>query len=121
MSLPGPGLERRLTGLFGAALAGIVLYAGMKLMDPATPALIAAGLMVCAGTPLVFLLRLKKPATKEHPVIVSSLCGLGCVMIMVGVQRYGDEHQPLLAVALLVLIGWMLYQRRIWRASGPRD
>ncbi|MEE4639443.1 MAG: hypothetical protein V2J42_11965 [Wenzhouxiangella sp.] len=109
--------QRVLSGLFGGILAGVLAYAGFKLADPSTPALLAAGLGLCAAAPLMFLLRPPKPAVRQHPVLISSLCGLGCVMIMVGVQRYGEHHQPLLIIALLILIGWMGYQRKIWRAG----
>lgn len=110
-------VERILTGVFCAVLAGIVAYAGLKLMSPATPALIAAGLGLCAGAPLAFLLRPGKSVERQHPVLISSLCGLGCVMIMVGIQRFGDEHQSMLVIAALVLIGWMAYQRKVLRAG----
>ncbi|MFW5815566.1 MAG: hypothetical protein ACOCVP_01800 [Wenzhouxiangella sp.] len=116
-----PGLQRLLSAAFGIALAGVVLYAGLQLIDPATPALIAAGLGLCALAPLMFLLRAGQTSPRQHPVLVSSLCGLGCVMIMIGIQRHGDQHQPILVIALLVLIAWMGYQRKIWRAPGPQD
>lgn len=118
-----PELEwhRLLTGLFGGFLAGVVVYAAVKLAGSSTPALVASGLGLCAAAPLIFLLRPTKPTPRQHPVLISSLCGLGCVMIMVGVQRYGEEHQPLLIIALMVLIGWLVYQRKIWRSGDPPD
>ncbi len=115
------GHERIVTIAFGLALAGVLVHAGARLASPATPALIGAGLMLCAGAPLLFLLRKKKPAARQHPVLISALCGLGCVMIMIGVQRFGDQHQPMLVLALLVLVGWMAYQRRVWRANDTTD
>lgn len=116
-----PRLQRILTMAFGIALAGALLYAGLQLADPARPALIAAGLGLCAGAPLVFLLRASPAAPRAHPVLVSSLCGLGSVMIMIGIQRHGDQHQPILVIALVILIAWMGYQRKIWRAHGTGD
>lgn len=116
-----PKLQRILTTAFAIALAGVLLYAGLQIVDPARPALIAAGLGLCAGAPLLFLLRAGPSTPRAHPVLVSSLCGLGCVMIMVGIQRHGDQHQPILVIALLVLIAWMGYQRKIWRTQLTGD
>jgi hypothetical protein len=114
------GVHRALSGLFGGFLAAVLAYAGIKFADQSTPALIAAGLALCAASPLIFLLRPPQPVVKQHPVLVSSLCGLGCAMIMVGVQRYGEQHQPVLIIALLVLVGWMGYQQKVWRAGAAR-
>ena len=96
-------------------LGGIMAFAGLQLVTGNTPLLIAGGLFLSAAAPLGFMFRAPKTETKQHPVSVSALCGFGCVMVMVGIQRYGDQHQPMLIAALLALITWMVYQKKIWR------
>ena len=101
--------------LFGGGLTLVLIYACLKLFDPATPALIAGGLMLCAAAPLGLLLCAHQPAPGYIVVVVSALIGLGCVTVMIGIQRFGDQYQPLLIIAVLTLIGWTLYHRKILR------
>ncbi len=87
------------------------------------PALPALGLMLTAISPLLFLAwtRAMSVRHKQHPVLVSAAMGLGCVCIMIGIQRFGDQHQWLLILALIALVGWMGYQRWIWRAASQQS
>ncbi len=112
-------VSRFSTPAFIALLLLVLGLALVELMSPATPALPVLGLMLTAAAPLVFLVstRLMPPQDRRHPVAVSASMGLGCAMIMVGVQRFGEDHQWLLGLALAALIAWMLYQRYYWRTS----
>ena len=107
--------HRRLSGFFAVALGGIAAFAGAQLLTGNTPAMMAGGLFLCAAAPLGFILRSPNTKSRQHPVVISALCGFGCVMVMVGIQRYGNHHQPMLVAALLALIVWMVYQKKIWR------
>ncbi|GEM_PF-3216597 len=105
----------------------IVLAVGLgQLLNPAVPELPAVGLIITASAPLLFLLRLRiaPPPEKRHPVTTSAAMGLGCAMIMIGIQRFGDDHRWLLGLALAALCAWMLYQRyhfRSGREPEPKD
>lgn len=88
----------------------------VQMLKAETPLMISGGLLLCAMAPMVFVLYPPKTETARHPVIISALIGLGCVMIMVGVQRFGDTHQPMLGLAVAVLVTWMIFQRTVWRA-----
>lgn len=87
-----------------------------------TPALPAFGLMLSAVSPLIFLAWASRVPVghKQHPVLVSAAMGLGCACIMIGIQRFGEQHQWLLVLALLALVGWMGYQRWVWRAAADK-
>ncbi|TVS09699.1 MAG: hypothetical protein EA419_12335 [Wenzhouxiangella sp.] len=82
-------------------------------------------MLVVALAPLGFLVRvrLSPPQAKRHPVAISALIGVGCAMIMVGIQRFGEHYNWLLMLALLTLVCWMLYQKYVWRSdsSQPRQ
>lgn len=84
------------------------------------PLMLGLGLLLAAAVPLAFLLRqaLRPQPGKQHPVMVSVGCGLGCVMIMVAIQRFGEQHQWVLVPALAALCGWMGYQRWCLRRAG---
>ncbi len=81
--------------------------------------LLGLGLGLTAAAPLAYLLyHLLRPETvTHHPVLISVVSGLGCVMVMVGIQRFGDQHQWILWLGLAALAAWMAYQRYILRRS----
>lgn len=115
-------LKRLYPPVFVLMLLLALAIGASQLANPAVPALPAVGLILTAVAPLLFLLRIRiaPPAERTHPVIVSASMALGCAIIMIGIQRFGDEHQWLLVLALLALAGWMLYQRKIWRAPDSK-
>ncbi len=101
-----------------ACLAGLGL-AGW-LFAQSQPWLFSAGLALAAAAPLGFLLMGgHNQEVQGHPVLVSVLLGLGCVFTLVGVQRFGDTFRWVTGLALLLLAGWMLYQRYYLRQ--PHD
>jgi hypothetical protein len=73
-----------------------------------------AGLAVAAGAPLLFILQhgARRQTLHHHPVTVSCLSGLGCVIVMIGQQRFGPEPGWTLPAALGALAIWVLWQRR---------
>lgn len=105
---------------YAGFLAVLLVVGAGQWYGGGTPALPAFGLMLTAVSPLIFLAWVSQTRTqaqrKQHPVLVSAAMGLGCACIMIGIQRFGDQHQWLLILALLALVGWMGYQRWIWRA-----
>ena len=117
-----PLSPRALEWAFLLLLLALLGVAGAQLVDPAGAALPGLGLLVVVLAPLGFLIRIRlaPPRDKRHPVVISVLIGLGCAMIMVGIQRFGDQYNGLLALALLTLICWMLYQRYVWRSDGSQ-
>lgn len=106
--------------IYGGLLVLLTVFAASRLIDPAVPNLAATGLLVCAAAPLGFLVwtRYRCGGERHHPVLVSSTSGLGCVMIMVSILRYGDAHSYLLGLGVLILTGWMVYQRKYWRKDS---
>lgn len=113
-------LQRLYTPVFAIALL-IVLAIGLgQWLNPGVPELPAIGLIITAIAPLAFLIRLRlaAPQEKRHPVVISAIMGLGCAMIMIGIQRFGDDHRWMLVLALLTLCAWMLYQRYHWRSDS---
>lgn len=107
-----------------AGLLLLVLAVGViQLFAPSTPPLPAAGVIVTAIAPLVFFLRLRIAASppRTHPVLTSAAIGLGCVMIMIGIQRFGEQHAWLLQLGLASLIGWVIYQRWVWRGGNEPE
>ncbi len=106
----------------GLALLWLGLFGlGMWLLSTPRPALSGLGLALAASPPLLFLLAQRRihGNSRDHPILVSVLSGLGCVMTMVGSQRFGEQHQWIVALALLSLVTWVAYQRWILRASRP--
>lgn len=100
------------TPLTLVALAALTAGAIAALWQGAAwPFVIGPGL--AAGAPLVFVaVRLRtQRALDHHPITVSVLSGLGCVIAMVGSLRFGDQHAWTLYTALASLIIWMLWQR----------
>lgn len=101
-----------------AALLVVALY-GFTLPVPATA---PAGLLLATGAPLTFFfwLATARPArTEPHPVIVSVLSGLGAVLAMMAVYRFGDDHQPFLIGSVLALAGWLAYVTWYSRQPAP--
>lgn len=117
-----PLSPRALELAFLLLLLALLGVAAAQLVDPAGAALPGLGLLVVVLAPLGFLIRIRLSPSrdKRHPVVISALIGLGCAMIMVGIQRFGDQYNGLLALALLTLICWMLYQRYVWRSDGSQ-
>jgi hypothetical protein len=97
-------------------LAGMAAFAIVQILKAETPLMISIGLLLCALAPMTFVLFPPRTDQKQHPVIISALIGLGCVMIMIGIQRFGASHQPMLGLAVAVLVIWMIFQKTIWRA-----
>lgn len=113
--------EKVLVVLFAGFLGVVFTIAAAQWYRGSTPILPVLGLMLTALSPLVFLAWSSRARVrhKQHPVLVSASMGLGCVCIMIGIQRFGQQHQWLLILGLLALVGWMAYQRWIWRAQKP--
>lgn len=98
------------------ALLGLAAW----LLGQGLPMLLPAGLGLSAAAPLAFLLWTRNhPGPRNHPVMVSVFAGFGCVMSMVGVQRFGEQHQWIAGLSLLALATWMVYQRWFWRRRPP--
>lgn len=110
------------TKLAGPALVLLLAGAGLAAWGPAAwphP----AGLAIAAGAPLGFILRhgFRPIALHHHPVTISCLSGLGCVVVMTGTQRFGPEPAWTLPAALSALVIWTLWQRRQRRAVPEKD
>ena len=87
----------------------ITAWAGLRT---SVPELAVVGLLLSTSAPIAFFIGLyafKQPRTQPHPVWVSGLSGLGAVMIMVTIYRFGDQHLIWMGGALAALVGWMLY------------
>lgn len=79
------------------------------------------GAAVAAGAPLAFLL-ISGPRPVEldrHPLSISIVSGLGCVLVMAAETRFGPAHGQPLLVAVLALATWLLWQRG--QRQGPRQ
>lgn len=101
-----------------AALVAVALYGITLPMSWSAP----AGMLLAAAAPLTFFvwLLVARPArTEAHPVIVSVLSGLGAVVSMMAVYRYGDELQPWLIGAAAALTGWLVYVTWYSRQPAP--
>lgn len=109
------------------SLAGAILFANLVLagwiMMGQGPLLPGLGLALTAAAPLAFMIRSWNQIGRgdDHPVAISALSGLGCVMIMVAVQRFGEEHQWVLISGLAALGAWMAWQRWVWRSPRSLD
>lgn len=108
---------------YAGSLGLIFAIGGWQLYGGTVPALAAIGLMLTAVAPIIFIVwsSQARSGQRQHPVLVSAAMGLGCVCIMVSIQRFGDQHRWLLVLALLALAGWMAYQRWIWRAKSSQE
>jgi len=90
------------------ALVIVGLYGLTRPVPPGAP----SGMLLATLAPLGFFiwLVLARPArTAAHPVLVSVLSGLGAVIAMSVVYRFGEQHQPWLIGAVLSLAGWLAY------------
>lgn len=99
-------------------LSAVLLVTAIALALGTTPAMLWLGLGLSALPAPGFLMlqRHTPPARKqEHPVLVSVLIGFGCVITMIGIQRFGEDHRWIAILSLLALVAWMLYQRFYWR------
>lgn len=88
-------------------------------------AMAALGSLLSAAAPLAFVLlrgiwhdRLPPEA---HPVLISAMSGLGAVMAMVAVHRFGDQYEVFVAASALALISWLAWVRFVWRAALNRN
>ncbi len=111
-----PGRKQFFSRLLLTGLAGVTAFASIQLVNGHMPVMISGGLLLCALAPMAFVLFTPRTGDNQHPVLVSALIALGCVMIMVGIQRFGEAHEPMLVLAVAVLATWMLFQRKVWRA-----
>jgi len=87
------------------------VFAARGLTLPIPPSA-PGGMLLAAATPLTFFvwLMLTRPArTEDHPLIVSVLGGLGAVVAMMAVYRYGNALEPYLIGSVLSLAGWLAY------------
>lgn len=81
------------------------------------------GAAIAAGAPLLFLLAFQRRPVRldGHPLIISIISGLGCVVVMIAETRFGPTRGWPLIVSLLALAVWMVWQRRQRRESRPRQ
>lgn len=96
------------------AFAGAVFAIGLWQIFTPGPALIAQGLILAGGGPLAFLVFVRGlEAEQAGPptLVVSIVCGLGCVLAAMAVYRYGDAHQWALMLATAALAGWLVCLR----------
>lgn len=78
------------------------------------PVLVTAGLFLAGMSPAGFLAwrAFARPAeTGPQSLATSCFTGLGLVLIMAHNYRYGDDFQWALGLALLSLVGWLLWMR----------
>ncbi len=112
-------MKRWFISLYLVVLAALVVTALYGLTRP-MPWTAPAGMLLAAIAPLTFFTWLAgaRPArTEAHPVIVSVLSGLGAVVTMMAVYRYGDDLQPWLIGAVVALAGWLAYVT--WYSRQP--
>jgi len=116
-----PGLSA-LAGLIWLALAGLSVWAVFQTQ----PAMGPIGALLAATAPLIFLLGLllgKRTAYRgsdAHPVLVAAFSGLGAVISMVAVTRFGEVHERYVTWSALSLLVWLVWVRLVWRKL-PRD
>jgi len=107
-------MKRWFITLYVTALVAAFVFAALMLARPEIPLLAPLGLLVAAAAPLGFFgwLFAAGPArTDRHPILVSSIAGLGAVLSAAAVYRYGEAWNPYLAAGIGVLVGWMVYVR----------
>ncbi len=88
------------------------------------PVLVTAGLFLAGASPAAFLAwrAIARPAeTGPQSLATSSFTGLGLVLIMAHNYRFGDDFQWALGLALLSLVGWLLWMRRVLRATSGEE
>lgn len=104
------------------AVAALVVLLGATLLpwlDGAPwPFLIGPALAAAAPLAAVVHYWLTRRRPRHHPVAVSVLSGFGCVITMVGIQRFGPAHEWLLPTAGAALAVWLLWQRQARRTTG---
>ncbi|NBD95976.1 MAG: hypothetical protein GVY11_05820 [Gammaproteobacteria bacterium] len=78
------------------------------------------GPALAAGAPLAGIVHHSLTGSRphHHPLAISVLSGLGCVITMVGIQRFGPAHDWLLPCAGAALAAWLLWQSRARRTAG---
>lgn len=114
-------MKRWFISLYLMLLAALVVVALYGLTLP-VPWSAPAGMLLAAVAPLTFFVWLMgaRPArTEAHPVIVSVLSGLGAVVSMMAVYRYGDDLQPYLVGGVAALAGWLAYVTWYSRQPAP--
>lgn len=82
----------------------------LLLWRQGAPWLFVAGMGLAAGAPLLRL-SLGSRQIRRHPLMISVISGMGCVMIMIGSQRFGHEFEWALYPAASALLLWFLWQR----------
>lgn len=105
--------------MLAATLVAAFLGAGTGM-----PVLVVAGLFLAGGAPAVFLVwraRTRPATTGPQSLAVSCVTGLGLVLIMAHNYRFGDTHQWALGMALLCLVGWLLWMRRGRRTAAGEE
>lgn len=114
-------MKRWFISLYLLLLAALVV-AGLYGMTRPVPWTAPAGMFLAAAVPMTFFIWLAsaRPArTEAHPVIVSVLSGLGAVVSMMAVYRYGNELQPYLMGGVAALAGWLAYVTWYSRQPAP--
>lgn len=114
-------MKRWFISLYLVVLAALVVTA-LYGLTRSLPWTAPAGMLLAAIAPLTFFIWLTgaRPArTEAHPVIVSVLSGLGAVVTMMAVYRYGDHLQPWLIGAVVALAGWLAYVTWYSRQPAP--
>lgn len=82
----------------------------------AWPWLAVVGCIVTTSAPLLFFISqqgLTGARDAPHPIGISAMGGLGAVMVMAAIYRFGDQYMPLMCAPLLSLGGWMLYLKLV--------
>ncbi len=73
------------------------------------------GMILAAAPPLAYLVANgtgpRHPEAPRHPVGISVLSGLGCVLAMVAVYRFGDDFRYGVMACLVAISLWLVYVR----------
>lgn len=71
------------------------------------------GTALATAPPLLFLAAHRRSGARldHHPIVISILSGLGCVIVMLGEQRFGPDLEWPIFTATASLVVWMLWQR----------
>ncbi len=89
-----------------------------------SPVLAILGSLLASGAPLLFFIQhggLRMHRAQAHPVWVSVVSGLGAVLVMVAIYRFGDQHTVWMVSPLISLAGWMAYLKAFPSAAHVAD
>jgi peroxiredoxin len=92
----------------------LTLYAAVEIARGMQPLLSWLGLLLSAGAPLVFFIRVfvsAKSVAVAHPIGTTMLCGLGLAITMAMSYRYADAAGSIHIWAGLCLLAWVTYLR----------